>query len=250
MFSGERTAHAARRHESHGSLTLRRHDRKIAPMTPAPRTEGVRDRHVASAATPAEPRTAAERAAALADLLARVAIGDQRAFAELYRLTSPHLYAVAVRIVRNGAIAEEILQEAFVSIWHHAGTYDMAKSQPITWLTSVVRNRCLDRLRRRELDTESLTHADDDDARAWEPPAEGPTPIAMLVASADARALRGCIDALDSGPRQAIALAFFHGMSHAELSAHLREPLGTVKSWVRRALATLRRCLDSQGAQA
>lgn len=222
-------------------------------MTPAPRTEGARDRHVAtsdaSTAAAAEPRTAAERADALADLLARVAIGDQRAFAELYRLTSPHLYAVAVRIVRNGAIAEEILQEALVSIWHHAGTYDMAKSQPITWLTSVVRNRCLDRLRRRELDTEPLAHGDDD-ARAWEPPAEGPSPIDMLVASADARALRGCIDALDPGPRQAIALAFFHGMSHAELSAHLREPLGTVKSWVRRALATLRRCLDSQGAQA
>ncbi|HLX29786.1 MAG TPA: sigma-70 family RNA polymerase sigma factor [Casimicrobiaceae bacterium] len=223
-------------------------------MTPAPRTKGARDRHIASSdastATAAGPRTAAERADALADLLARVAIGDQRAFAELYRLTSPHLYAVAVRIVRNGAIAEEILQEAFVSIWHHAGTYDMSKSQPITWLTSVVRNRCLDRLRRRELDTESLTRGDDDDAPAWEPPAEGPSPIDMLVASADARALRGCIDALDPGPRQAIALAFFHGMSHAELSAHLREPLGTVKSWVRRALATLRRCLDSQAAQA
>ncbi|HJU24550.1 MAG TPA: sigma-70 family RNA polymerase sigma factor [Casimicrobiaceae bacterium] len=222
-------------------------------MTPAPRAEGADDRHVASrdasTAAVAELRAAAERADALADLLARVAIGDQRAFAELYRRTSPHLYAVAVRIVRDGPIAEDILQEAFVSVWHHAGTYDVTKSQPITWLTSVVRNRCLDRLRRRELDTESLSRGDDD-APAWEPPAEGPSPVDMLLASADARALRGCIDALEPGPRQAIALAFFHGMSHAELSAHLREPLGTVKSWVRRALVTLRRCLDSRGPQA
>jgi RNA polymerase sigma factor (sigma-70 family) len=181
----------------------------------------------------------------LAALLARTALGDQRAFAELYALASAHLYAVAIRIMRDGAIAEEMLQEAFVSVWHHAGTYDAAKSQPLTWLTSIVRNRCLDRLRRREVDTETLTPRDDDEAPAWEPPSEGPTPVELLLAAADARALRGCLDGLEPGPRQAIALAFFRGLSHRELAAHLREPLGTVKSWVRRGLATLRRCLDA-----
>jgi RNA polymerase sigma factor (sigma-70 family) len=184
----------------------------------------------------------------LAALLARTALGDQRAFAELYALASAHLYAVAIRIMRDGAIAEEMLQEAFVSVWHHAGTYDAAKSQPLTWLTSIVRNRCLDRLRRREVDTEALTPRDDDEAPAWEPPSEGPTPVELLLAAADARALRGCLDGLEPGPRQAIALAFFRGLSHRELAAHLREPLGTVKSWVRRGLATLRRCLDAAGA--
>jgi RNA polymerase sigma factor (sigma-70 family) len=181
----------------------------------------------------------------LAALLARVALGEQRAFAELYGLASPHLYAVAVRIMRDGPIAEEMLQEAFVSVWHHAGTYDAAKSQPLTWLTSIVRNRCLDWLRRREVDTETLTPHDDDDSPAWEPPSDGPTPVELLLAAADARALRGCVDGLEPGPRQAIALAFFRGLSHRELAAHLREPLGTVKSWVRRGLATLRRCLDA-----
>jgi len=184
----------------------------------------------------------------LAALLARTALGDQRAFAELYALASAHLYAVAIRIMRDGAIAEEMLQEAFVSVWHHAGTYDAAKSQPLTWLTSIVRNRCLDRLRRREVDTETLTPRDDDEAPALEPPSEGPTPVELLLAAADARALRGCLDGLEPGPRQAIALAFFRGLSHRELAAHLREPLGTVKSWVRRGLATLRRCLDAAGA--
>jgi len=202
------------------------------------------DRSDAQGARPAH----AERNDQLATLLPRVALGDQRAFADLYRLASAHLFAVAVRIVRDGALAEEMLQEAFVSIWHHAGTYDAVKSQPITWLTSIVRNRCLDRLRRREVDTRPLVTDDDTDAPAWEPPSDGPSPVDLLLAAADARALRGCIDTLEPGPRQAIALAFFEGLSHRELAAHLREPLGTVKSWVRRGLATLRRCLDAAGA--
>lgn len=193
-------------------------------------------------AASAGPETGGDR---LADLLARVALGDQRAFAELYRAASPHLYAIAVRIVRNGALAEEMLQEAFVSVWHHANTYDAARSRPLTWLTSIVRNRCLDWLRRREVPTESLTR--DDDAMPWEPPSDGPSPVDLLLAAADARALRGCVDELEPGPRQAIALAFFDGLSHSELAAHMREPLGTVKSWVRRGLAALRRCLDTAG---
>src|SRR5215813_8292346 len=98
-----------------------------------------------------DPKSQLERNARLTELLARTALSDQRAFAELYRLTAPHLYAVALRILRNGAAAEEALQESFVSVWHHAGSYIAARSQPLTWLTSIVRNRCLDQLRRREI---------------------------------------------------------------------------------------------------
>jgi RNA polymerase sigma-70 factor (ECF subfamily) len=142
-------------------------------------------------------RTAAgDRNARLSALLARVALADQRAFEEVYRLTGAHLYGVVLRIVRDKSIAEEILQESYVNVWHHAGTYDAARSQPFTWLTSIVRNRALDLKRRREIDT----------------------------------------------------IAFDHGLSHGELAAHLREPLGTVKSWVRRGLEKLRRCLDAAGA--
>jgi RNA polymerase sigma factor (sigma-70 family) len=202
----------------------------------------------AHAGAPDRAPAATERSAALAALLARVALGDQRAFAQLYRQASAHLYAVAVRIVRNGSVAEEVLQEAFVSVWHHAATYNAAKSQPMTWLTSIVRNRCLDHLRKREVDTVALAPADNDDGTsAWDPPSGGPTAVELLEAGADARAIRNCIDALDAGPRQAIALAFFHGLSHGELAAQLREPLGTVKSWVRRGLERLRRCLDAAG---
>jgi RNA polymerase sigma-70 factor (ECF subfamily) len=186
-----------------------------------------------------------DRSARLAALLARVALADQRAFEELYRETGAHLYAVVLRIVRDRSIAEEIVQEAYVNVWHHAGTYDAARSQPLTWLTSIVRNRALDMKRRREIDTVELRIGDD--ASAPDFPADGPTPIDMLLSAADARSIRDCVDGLEGNTKQAIALAFFHGLSHGELAAHMREPLGTVKSWVRRGLEKLRRCLDAVG---
>ncbi len=186
-----------------------------------------------------------ERNARLMELLARTALADQKAFAELYRLTSAHLYAVALRILRESAAAEEVLQESFVNIWNHAGSYVAAKSQPFTWLTSIVRNRCLDQLRRREVETVTLD--DEDEGTALRD--EAPTPLEMLVSGADARAVKACVEALDAGQKQALALAFYRGLSHSELAAHLKQPLGTVKSWVRRGLERLKACLDAAGVQ-
>ncbi|HET7135357.1 MAG TPA: sigma-70 family RNA polymerase sigma factor [Casimicrobiaceae bacterium] len=187
---------------------------------------------------------AALRGDELGALLARVAQGDQPALAALYRKSAAHLYAIALRIVRERAVAEEILQEAFVSVWHHAAAYDVARSQPMTWLAAIVRHRALDQLRRRDIDTVPL-EGKDDRQPTWDAPSDAPTPVELLLAGADARAVRDCVEALDAGPKQAIALAFFHGLSHAELAAHMREPLGTVKSWVRRGLERLRRCLEN-----
>ena len=191
-----------------------------------------------------DPRKQLERNARLMELLARTALSDQRAFAELYRLTAPHLYAVALRILREAAAAEEVLQESFVNVWHHAGSYVAARSQPLTWLTSIVRNRCLDQLRRREIATTTMNDEEEGVTMA----AEGPTPLEALLAGADARAVRACVEELDAGQKQAIALAFYQGLSHSELARHLKQPLGTVKSWVRRGLERLRACLDELGA--
>ena len=191
----------------------------------------------------ADPAT--DRSAQLAELLARTALSDQRAFTDLYRLTAPHLYGVAVRILRESSLAEDMLQEAFVSVWHHAGSYNAAKAKPQTWLTSIVRNRCLDRLRRREPDTVTMTR--DEDESEIEFPGPGPTPVELLLSGADAHSVRECVDGLDGGQKQAIALAFFQGLSHAELAEHLRQPLGTVKSWVRRGLERLKKCLEGAG---
>jgi RNA polymerase sigma-70 factor (ECF subfamily) len=190
-----------------------------------------------------DPAKQLERNARLMQLLARTALADQRAFAELYRLASPHLYAVALRILRESAAAEEVLQESFVNVWHHAGSYVAGKSQPLTWLTSIVRNRCLDQLRRREVDTITM----DDEEHAMTIADEGPTPLELLLAGADAHAVKDCVERLEAGQQQAIALAFYHGLSHSELARHLAQPLGTVKSWVRRGLERLRICLDGAG---
>lgn len=192
---------------------------------------------------PADPVKQIERSARLMELLARTALADQQAFAELYRLTSSHLYGVALRILRESGAAEEVLQESFISIWNHAGSYVAARSQPFTWLTSIVRNRCLDQLRRRELDTVTI----DDEGEGMTLPDDGPTPLELLVAGADARAVKGCVEALEAGQKQAVALAFYRGLSHAELATHLHVPLGTVKSWVRRGLERLKACLDAAG---
>jgi len=182
-----------------------------------------------------------ERNAQLQRLLSRTGLADQAAFAELYRLASPHLYAVALRILRQSAAAEDVLQESFVSIWHHAGSYSAARGQPLTWLTSIVRNRCLDLLRRREVDTVTI----DDDEDAIMVADGGPSPLDLLLSGADALAVRGCVETLEAGHKQAIALAFYQGLSHSELALHLRQPLGTVKSWVRRGLEKLKTCLGA-----
>ena len=184
-----------------------------------------------------------EKNARLMELLARTALADQRAFAELYRLTASHLYAVALRILRESAAAEEVLQESFVSVWNHAGTYVSARSQPLTWLTSIVRNRCLDQLRRRELDTVTL----DDEEHGVTIAGKDPSPLEMLLSGADARAVRACVEQLDNQQKQAVALAFYRGLSHSQLAHHFRQPLGTVKSWVRRGLERLKSCLDAAG---
>jgi RNA polymerase sigma factor (sigma-70 family) len=186
-----------------------------------------------------------DRSAKLADLLARTALADQAAYAELYRLTAPHLYGVALRILREPAAAEDVLQEAYVSVWHHAGTYNAVKAKPKTWLTSIVRNRCLDQLRRREPDTVTMTRDEDEAELEFEAP--GPTAVELLLAGAEANSVRDCVDRLDGGQKQAIALAFYQGLSHTELAGHLRQPLGTVKSWVRRGLERLKQCLESAG---
>ena len=187
-------------------------------------------------------RAAADALAArLAGLLAQCALKNQRAFADLYQLTAAKLYGVALRILRRQDWAEEVLQECYVNIWNHAGDYAVAKSAPLTWMTSIVRNRCLDWLRRPQ--TEATGEEYDIAVEAWQDDAPGP--MEQLVAASESAALARCLQQLEAKQRQSIMLAFFHGMSHSELAGHLKQPLGTVKTWVRRGLERLKGCLGA-----
>lgn len=175
----------------------------------------------------------------LAGLLARCALGDERAAAELYRSSAPKLFAVVRRILRRQDWAEEVLQEVYLSIWRHAAEYRPDRSAPLTWMTRIARNRALDTLRRPREESlgdgyRPLIERIADDA---------PDLVERLTRDAQASLLARCLRALDADSRNAIALAYYHGLTHSEAAAHLGHPLGTVKSWIRRGLEALRSCL-------
>ncbi|HZW72990.1 MAG TPA: sigma-70 family RNA polymerase sigma factor [Caldimonas sp.] len=204
----------------------------------------------ASAAAPATDWT--ERSRDLGQLLARTALGDRAAFATLYERSSPHLFAVVLRITRDRAQAEDILQEVYVNVWRAASSFDAAQSQPLTWLTSIARNRAIDSLRRQQTQPRmrvaaaSADGSESEDDDVYDSVADdAPGPLELLSRAVDARSLAACIDKLSATQRQSLALAFFQGLSHGEVAEQMRQPLGTIKSWLRRSLVALKSCLDA-----
>ena len=179
------------------------------------------------------------RDSSLAELIAASADGDRDAFARLYELTAGRLMSVCLGILGSRAVAEEALQDAYVNAWRNAASFDMTKGAPMTWLISIARYRSLT-LRRRAV-REVPCDIEADFARLADP---APSPLADAVAGAEARALRACLKALEDNPRRAVLLAYYRGLTHDELSRELAVPLGTVKSWIRRSLTRLKRCLD------
>lgn len=184
----------------------------------------------------------------LALLLSRVSLRDQAAFKQLYDQTVCCLLGVIVRMLHDRAWAEEVVQEVYVSVWHTAPNYAAEKSQPMTWLMAIARYKAMDALRSSRADREHCVrpHAgagDDDDADLPDMADACAGPLEQLVQAADTHRLRFCLHCLEPAQRQAIALAFYDGLTHAELARHMNQPLGTVKAWVRRGLDRLRRCL-------
>lgn len=187
------------------------------------------------------------RSLELSRLLAQAGLGDKSAFAGLYKLTSAHLFGVILRITRDRAQAEEVLQDVFVSVWQTAGGFDAQLSQPMTWLTSVARNRAIDGLRRQAREPAGDTRSTDREKEqdVIDDLADGaPGPLERLAQTADTRLLANCIGLLAPQHRQCLALAFYNGLSHAEVSKSMGEPLGTVKSWLRRSLNALKQCIE------
>lgn len=172
-------------------------------------------------------------------LLRECAQGREPALAQIYSLCAPHLFPMAVRMLRRSDWAEEVMQDCFISIWQNASRYASEQSQPLTWMSRIVRNRCIDLLRRPDLERPDPDGAIQD---AWADQAPGP--LARLEAARDGKRLAGCMAELDAPQRQAIAMSFFDDLSHSEIAEKLASPLGTVKSWLRRGMERLKRCLS------
>jgi RNA polymerase sigma-70 factor (ECF subfamily) len=176
-------------------------------------------------------------------LLAECARGNRAAFADLYRATSGMLFALAVRLLKRRHQAEEVLQDCYLTIWNSAGTYSRALSAPMTWMIAIVRNRCLDHLRRAKVEV-TLLPSDDGEDPLEEAASDEPSTLERLCAVADAQWVARCLAKLEPEQRQAIALAFYDGLSRWELAERLGRPVGTVKTWIRRGLRRLRACLE------
>ena len=169
-------------------------------------------------------------------LLSRIATGDRDALRLLYQVQSIRLFGVANAILRDRDAAADALQDAFLRIAQRAAQFDAARGEAAAWLGGIVRHAALDQARRRgrEQPTDDPTLGDS----AVEPEA-----LARVLASDDSRRLHWCLATLEEKNRRGILLAFVHGLSHAQISARLELPLGTVKAWIRRGLMQLRECL-------
>lgn len=167
---------------------------------------------------------------------------DAAAFRALYDASSSKLFGFALRILHKRELAEEVLQESFVAIWNNAANYQSHLAAPMTWMATIVRNKAFDHLRRSDAAVEiDADQFDGEVMNALQDPQA--TPIEALQMSGDAKALAWCMSALEGAHRQVVALAYFHDLSHSEVAAQMKLPIGTVKTWIRRSLEKLRVCL-------
>lgn len=199
---------------THGNPTI---------ASPRPRRSGTRD--------PADER--------LDGLISACAQGVESAFEQLYKATSAQLYGVLLRILRTEALAEEALQDTYIKIWKNAERYHSDRSAPRTWLVSIARNHAIDVLRRRSsredvelvLDKATLEVMPDRESSL-----EGRHESGQL--------LELCLEQLAEPARECVLRAYCEGFSQEELSERLQRPIGTIKSWIRRSLLSLKECLD------
>jgi RNA polymerase sigma-70 factor (ECF subfamily) len=194
--------------------------------------------------------------ASLEALIASAAQGDHASFQQIYERTHTHLFGLAVRMLGQGHAAEDVLQEAYVSIWKNAASFrNEINGQSIaamTWLIAIVRNKALDalrtRVRRKESELPDSGELDQDEIAATTSLA--PSAMQLLEQATQVLHIDGCMKALDGSHRQTLALAYYQGLSHSEVAAQMGAPLGSVKAWIRRGLEKLKSCLSAQGVVA
>lgn len=175
----------------------------------------------------------------LRDLLVAVAGGDAAAFERLYRSTSSKLFGICLRVVKQRSDAEDVLQDVYTTVWRKASQYDAARASAITWLAMMARNKSIDRLRASGIERGSTPIDLAEDIRD-----PNPTAHAAAERSDENRRLDACLGQLEAQRRTLIRIAFFEGATYEELAVRCGSPLGTVKSWIRRGLISLKACLE------
>lgn len=171
--------------------------------------------------------------------LARAALGDQRAFAQLYDLLSARVFGLILRVLVDRAQSEEVLQEVFLEAWQSAGSYDADRGRARTWLLTIAHRRAVDRVRASQSSRRRDLAAG---ARDLAAPAPGVDEEVALLVDGE-QAVRG-LTALPEPQRRAIVLAYFGGYTHSEISVLLGAPLGTIKTRIRDGLSRLRTALE------
>ncbi|MBD3658392.1 MULTISPECIES: RNA polymerase sigma factor [Marinobacter] len=171
-------------------------------------------------------------------LLGSVAQGNRKAFQQLYERISGRMYGLCFKLAGQQELAEEALQDAFIRIWHHAGEYHSERGAPLSWMMTIARYRTLDLMRARKVrqtaGDDLLEHVED----------ERHGPLEASLHQAGSAALTGCLEELSEVQRDSILLSYYRGFTHDELAEALSSPIGTVKSWIRRGLIALKRCLE------
>lgn len=169
-------------------------------------------------------------------LISRCALGDRAAFGALYDETAPKLMGVCLRVLRDRAVAEEAMQDCFIKIWRHAERFQTGGVHPMGWMATIARNTAIDRARA------GRAH-EPIDRHAFALAAPGPGPEAAAIARSEATRIADCLAALPPERAEAVRGAYLDGRSYAELAEAADVPLNTMKTWLRRALITLRSCV-------
>lgn len=173
------------------------------------------------------------------DLLVRLQNRDPQALAELYDRYGRMVYSLIVRMVEDRAIAEDLVQETFLRVWNRVAGFDSEQGAVGPWLMAVARNRAIDYVRYRGRRPErGFEFTETENPALFADPRDHRAQIDTL------NQLRSALGKLNQQQREAIELAYFEGMSQTEIAERMRQPLGTVKTWMRRALQQMREHLE------
>lgn len=176
-------------------------------------------------------------------LIERIRARDSTALDELYQRYSAPVFSLVWKILQNAEEAEDVTLDVFWQVWRQADRYDSARGAPPAWIFTLARSRAIDRLRARHR-REDRTISFDDPGVHLDPLDEGAGPDRLASYRQARDAVRKAMESLSPAQREAVELAFFQGLTHVEIAAKLRQPLGTVKTRIRQGLIRLRRHLD------